>query len=89
MKLRFSPESVQDLQCLHDFIAKYDPDSARTVVLNLKSAVTRLAEMPRMGKPLEEVKGAREFVFGRYVLRYVIKEEILYLLRVWHSKEQR
>ncbi|WP_022660393.1 type II toxin-antitoxin system RelE/ParE family toxin [Paucidesulfovibrio longus] len=89
MRIRFSPESVEDLKRLHDFLALHDPEMARSTVLNLKSAIIRFAEMPHIGRPLEDIEGVREFVFGRYVVRYLVKPEVVYILRFWHSKESR
>ncbi|WP_022660516.1 type II toxin-antitoxin system RelE/ParE family toxin [Paucidesulfovibrio longus] len=89
MRIRFSPESVEDLKRLHDFLALHDPEVSRSTVLNLKSAINRFAEMPHIGRPLEEIEGVREFVFGRYVVRYLVKTEAVYILRFWHSKESR
>ena len=89
MQIRFSPESVQDLKRLHDFLDQHDPEVARTTVLNLKTAITRFAEMPYIGHPLEDIEGVREFVFGRYVVRYLVRDEAVYILRFWHSKESR
>ncbi len=90
MKIRFSPESVDDLQRLYDFLVEHDPGAARAVALNLQSAMRRFVELPYLGKPVEGMDAAvREFVFGRYVIRYMVKEEAIYILRVWHAKEQR
>ena len=89
MQIRFSPESVDDLQRIYEFIAQHDPDSAKTVVLNLKSAINRFTEMPHIGRPLEDIENVREFVFGRYAVRYLVKAETVYILRCWHSKGQR
>ncbi|SOB58157.1 Plasmid stabilization system [Pseudodesulfovibrio profundus] len=89
MRIRFSPESVQDLKRLHDFLAKHDVETASTTVLNLKAAINRFIEMPRIGRPLEDIENVREFVFGRYVVRYLVKDESVYILRLWHSKESR
>jgi plasmid stabilization system protein ParE len=89
MQIRFSPESVQDLKRLHDFLDQHDPEVARTTVLNLKVAINRFAETPRIGRPIEDIENVREFVFGRYVVRYLVKDEAVYVLRLWHSKEDR
>jgi plasmid stabilization system protein ParE len=89
MQIRFSPESVQDLKRLYDFLAQHDTETARTTVLNLKTAINRFAEMPHIGRPLEDIEGVREFVFGRYVVRYLVRDEAVYILRFWHSKESR
>ena len=89
MQIRFSPESVQDLKRLYDFLAQHDTEAARTTVLNLKTAINRFAEMPHIGRLLEDIEDVREFVFGRYVVRYLVRDEAVYILRFWHSKESR
>ncbi len=89
MHIRFSPESVQDLKRLHDFLAHHDAETARTTVLNLKTAINRFTEMPRIGRPIEDIEDVREFVFGRYVVRYLLEDEAVYILRLWNSKEAR
>ncbi len=93
MRIRFSPESVDDLKRLHNFLAEHDPDAARTVALNLQSAIRRFASMPHLGRPLQDIEGemenVREFVFGRYIIRYLVKDETVYILRLWHCREQR
>ena len=89
MQLRFSPESVDDLKRLYEFIAEHDMDAARTTALNLKSAINRFANFPHIGHPLEDLEGVREFVFGRYVIRYMVRGEAVYVLRMWHGREDR
>lgn len=89
MQIRFSPESVEDLKRLYEFVAEHDIDAARTIALNLKSAINRFAGFPHIGHPLEDLEGVWEFAFGRYVIRYVTKGEVVYVLRVWHGKEER
>ncbi|WP_320007386.1 type II toxin-antitoxin system RelE/ParE family toxin [Maridesulfovibrio sp.] len=89
MRIRFSPESVDDLKRLYEFIAEHDSDSARTIVLNLKSAINRFSQHPQLGRALEHIENVREFVFGRYVVRYTVKSEAVYILRIWHCKELR
>ncbi|MGE4505101.1 MAG: type II toxin-antitoxin system RelE/ParE family toxin [Desulfovibrionaceae bacterium] len=89
MRIRFSPQSVDDLKRLHDFLARYDCETARTTALNLKSAITRFAEQPRMGRPVENLADVREFVFGRYVVRYLVRGEWVFVLRIWHCREER
>jgi plasmid stabilization system protein ParE len=89
MQIRFSPESIEDLKRLHDFLARHDLETARATVLNIKAAINRFSEMPHIGRPLEDIEGVREFVFGRYVVRYLVKKEAVYILRFWHSRESR
>ncbi|NDV26661.1 type II toxin-antitoxin system RelE/ParE family toxin [Desulfovibrio sp. JC010] len=87
MRIRFSPESVDDLKRIYNFIAEHDPDSARTTVLNLKSAINRFSLHPQLGRTIEHIENMRDFTFGRYVVRYTEKPDYVYILRIWHSKE--
>ena len=47
--------------------------------------------MPKIGRPVENTPGdIRELIFGRYVVRYEIRgNDLLYILRIWHGKENR
>lgn len=89
MQIRFSPESINDLKRLHDFLVEYDAETARTTVVNLKTAINRFVDMPHIGRPVEDIENVREFVFGRYIVRYLVRDEAVYILRLWHSKESR
>lgn len=89
MQVRFSPESVEDLKRLHDFVAAHDPDAARTIARNLMAAINRFSQFPHLGHPLEDLDNVREFIFGRYVIRYWVQDEFVYALHAWHGKEQR
>ena len=80
---------MDDLRRLHDFLAEHDPGAVRSAVANLKRAITRFADQPRMGHPVEDIEGVREFVFGRYVVRYMVRPEAVYILRIWHGREFR
>ncbi|MBI1851113.1 MAG: type II toxin-antitoxin system RelE/ParE family toxin [Planctomycetes bacterium] len=50
-----SPEAEADLDSIHDFIAADDPDAARRVILEIRDAVRRLAEMPHLGHERKDI----------------------------------
>ncbi len=89
MQIKFSPESIEDLKRLYEFIAQHNPDAAQTASLNLKSAIQRFAKFPFLGHGLESLDGVREFIFVRYAIRYLVKDDTVYVLRIWHGKEER
>lgn len=91
MRLRWTGKAVSDLQRLHDFLAPANPRVAAEIVQALARAPARLLERPRMGTRLEAF-GDREVrrIFVRdYEMRYEIAGDAIYILRLWHGREDR
>lgn len=90
MKLIFSKAAVDDLVRLRDFIAQHSPETAQRVAQRLRGAIQRLVDTPQIGRPVANMLGeVRELIFGKYVVRYEVRQRYLYILRVWHGKEDR
>jgi hypothetical protein len=55
------------------------------------AAPTTLLTNPRIGERLEEFepRDARRIHVGHYEMRYAIVESTIYLLRLWHTREDR
>jgi plasmid stabilization system protein ParE len=88
MKLIFSRAAVYDLVRLREFIAQHSPEAAQRVAQRLRGAIERLVDMPQIGRPVENLPGEiRELIFGKYVVRYEVRQQSLYILRIWHGKE--
>jgi plasmid stabilization system protein ParE len=95
VKLAFSREARGDLVRLRAFIAKHNPAAAERLARRLIQGIERLLRNPRLGRRVtvapdqmapEEI---RDWVVGEYVVRYLIADERIVVLRVWHGKEQR
>ena len=90
MRLIFSRAAVHDLVRLREFIAKHNPDTAKRVSQRLRGAIKGLVNHPQIGRPLPGLPGEiRELIFGKYVARYEVRTNTLYVLRIWHGKEDR
>jgi plasmid stabilization system protein ParE len=90
MKLIFSKTAVSDLVRLRDFIAQHSPEAAQRVAQRLRGAIQRLVDTPQIGRPVANMPGEiRELIFGKYVVRYEVRQQYLYILRIWHGKEDR
>ena len=94
MKLAFSREARGDLVRLRAFIAEHDPAAAERAARRLIQGIERLVRHPRLGKRVgiapdqmapEEIRNG---LVGDYVLRYLIANDRIIVLRVWHGKEQ-
>ena len=90
MKLKFSRASLNDLVRLRAFIAQHNTSAAQRISTRLRGAIKGFVDMPQIGRPVKEMSGElRELIFGRYVVRYEVRGNILYVLRIWHGKEHR
>ena len=91
MKVIWTPRAVSDLWRLHDFLEVHSPRAAANVVQMLSRAPDRLEEFPRIGLRLEEFEGAeiRRLVVGDYDIRYQVSDDAVFVLQIWHGKEDR
>jgi plasmid stabilization system protein ParE len=91
MHLRWTRHALADLARLYDFLATVNPLAAAKVVQSLTSAPAKLLEHPRLGVKLSGFanREVRRFLVKQYEMRYEIKEDTIYLLRIWHTREHR
>lgn len=91
MELKWSSKALSDLARLYDFLAPVDRHAAARTVQMMTAAPTRLLQYPRMGEKLEEFepRDVRRIIVGHYELRYEIAASIIYVLRLWHTREDR
>lgn len=89
MELKWTRKALSDLARLYEFLAPVNKRAAADTVLSLSAAPARLLEHPRLGERLEEFepRGVRRLLVGRYEMRYEIQESTLYVLRLWHTRE--
>jgi plasmid stabilization system protein ParE len=91
MELKWTGKALSDLARLYDFLAPASKTAAARTVQSLAAAPVRLLDQPRIGEKLEEFdpREVRRLQVGRYELRYGIRESTLYVLRLWHTREDR
>jgi toxin ParE1/3/4 len=90
MTLIFSRAAVHDLVRLREFIAQHNPEAAQRVAQRLRGAIRGLVDTPQTGRPVADLPGEiRELIFGKYVVRYEVRQQHLYVLRIWHGREDR
>ncbi len=91
MKAEWTGKALDDLVRLHAFLAPLNPKAAAQAVQSLASVPARLLEHPRIGEKLEqyEPREVRRIFLGKYELRYEIQQSTIYILRLWHAREDR
>jgi plasmid stabilization system protein ParE len=91
MKVKWTSKALSDLARLYDFLAPVNNPAAARTVQSLTAASANLLLNPRIGERLEEFepREVRRILVGHYEMRYEIQESIIYMLRLWHTREER
>lgn len=76
---------------LHAFLVTINPRAAAQVVWQLIAGAEQLIQYPQLGIKLEEFlpRDVRRVIIGDYELRYELTDEAIYILRLWHGREDR
>jgi plasmid stabilization system protein ParE len=87
MKIHWTGRVLCDLVRLYEFPTPVNPAAAARVVRALTAAPMRLAVRPRLGEKLEEFRPreVRRILVGNYEMRYEVRGDTLFIVRLWHS----
>jgi plasmid stabilization system protein ParE len=90
MVVKWTSKALSDLVRLYEFLALVNKAAAVRTVQTLAAAPKALIENPRIGERLEEFepRELRRILVGNYELRYEICEAVIYIVRLWHTREQ-
>ncbi|MGV7961789.1 type II toxin-antitoxin system RelE/ParE family toxin [Photorhabdus tasmaniensis] len=91
MELKWSSKALSDLARLYEFLALANKPAAARAVQALTQAPTILLTNPRIGEQLFqfEPREVRRILVGEYEIRYEILGLVIYMLRLWHTRENR
>lgn len=91
MNLKWTSKASSDLARLYEFLVPVNKPAAVRTVQSLTAASSRILEQPRIGERLDEFepREVRRILVGHYEIRYEIQESTIYVLRLWHTREDR
>ncbi len=91
MKITWTNKALSDVERLYEFLVPKNKTIAIQTMQTLIAAPKRLLNNPRIGKKLEEFapREVRRILVGNYEMRYEIRKTTIYILRLWHTKENR
>jgi len=89
MNLKWASKALSDLARLHEFLAPVNKPAATRTVQSLTPH--RILAQPRIGERLDEFepRKVRRILVGQYEIRYEIQKSTIYVLRLWHTREDR
>jgi plasmid stabilization system protein ParE len=91
MKIKWTDKASADLVRLYEHLRLVAPDAAARIVQQLARAPDRLLDYPRLGEKLDAYapREVRRIIVGHYEMRYEIAAGTIFILRLWHSRENR
>ncbi|WP_373499687.1 type II toxin-antitoxin system RelE/ParE family toxin [Desulfococcus sp.] len=91
MKLKWTGKAVSDMARLYEFLAPVNKKAAARTVQMITREPAGLLTNPRLGEKLEEFepREVRRILVGHYEMRYEIQGTTLFVLRLWHTSEDR
>ena len=91
MRLHWTSKASADLVRLHRHLSPVAPAAAARVVQQLAHAPDRLSDHPRIGEKLDDYapREVRRIFVGDDELRYEIAAGTIFILRLWHCRENR
>jgi addiction module RelE/StbE family toxin len=86
-QVRWTPQAADDLESIADFISQDSGQYARLFVINILSAVERLAGFPLLGRMVPGVRdtNVRELILGNYRIVYRVGRDLVVILTIFHG----
>lgn len=87
-KIKWSPEAIEDIESIGDYISRDSDFYARSVVTELLKTGSALAENPQIGRVVPELgnENIREKFVYSYRLVYLVESSEITILAVIHGK---
>lgn len=92
MKTMFSKDARNDLERVNEFIAIKNPQAANRIVNKLIVGIEKLFQFPDIGVEVKESpnqNSVRDIFILDYHVRYLKLQKGIYIIRIWHQKEDR
>lgn len=91
MGLRWTTSARDDLVRLHEFLEPVNPVAALRAVRLIVAGVKRIPNRPRLGQRLREFapREVRRMIVGDYEVRYELTARDVFVLRIFHTREER
>lgn len=91
MEILWTLKAQDDLERIYRFACQYNRQHADDVLDRLMMGTTELATHPRVGVSQQryEPREVRKVLFGDYEVHYEIRDNAIYIVDLWHTKEDR
>lgn len=91
MEIQFTDEANDDLEYIYQFLIDAGVANAAGILRGVIDAADNLLVFPKMGALVLMLKYSdeiRDYYHKNFCLRYLVTNECIFILRVWHQKEK-
>jgi toxin ParE1/3/4 len=86
VRVRYLPRAFAELEAIHSYLAKRNPQAALRVVAAIKNSITTLGDLPEMGLPVDELNTkVLASSHHTYHIYYSIVGDEVQILHIRHS----
>ena len=87
VQIEWTERSLEDLNEIHDYIARDSKSYANLFIKKIYNAVQKLSEFPNMGRIVPElnIPSIRELIYQNYRIVYRIIDGIVEIITVFHG----
>ena len=93
LRPEFEDVAYSDFIRVLDFLGNVNPLAGADLGETLIREIEFLCKNPEVGRPFPAGDGVREWIVGfrstAYIIRYVVKGDMLIILRIWSGREDR
>ncbi|MCX8957956.1 type II toxin-antitoxin system RelE/ParE family toxin [Erwinia psidii] len=91
MEIFWTLKAQDDLERIYRFACQYSRQHADNALERLITGTGGLVEHPYIGvlQPRYEPRKVRRILFDAYEVHYEIQDHCLYIVDLWHTKEER
>ncbi|WJM79355.1 type II toxin-antitoxin system RelE/ParE family toxin [Pectobacterium brasiliense] len=91
MEILWTQKAQDDLERIYGFASQYSQQHADEVLDRVIIGTTGLAEHPRVGisQTRYEPREVRKILFDDYEIHYEIQHDTIYIVDIWHTREDR
>ena len=88
VEVRWTLQAAEDLHAIAEFVALDSPHYASLLAVDIVAAAERLADFPLSGRIVPELgrTDVREILSGNYRLIYRVRETLVEILTVCHTR---
>jgi addiction module RelE/StbE family toxin len=87
VQIEWTERSLEDLNEIHDYIARDSKSYANLFIKKIYNTVQKLKEFPNIGRMVPEVNipSVREIIFQNFRIVYRIIDDLIEIITVFHG----
>ena len=76
---------MTNLDGVAEYIARDNPDAARSLVAKVRDVAEQLATYPYLGRASEREDVRESVVHRHYLVSYRVRQDCVEILQIWHT----